>query len=452
MPRKCSVIFCKSNYDSTEEKVCVYGFPNEEAEREKWIKALPNKISNITRNIGICVKHWPPDCPTRQVKRFKRPIEPPSIFPGCPPSCIPSTSKERNIEERGITSRQRTEIEDELIAFDNEDRIISWSVFKNDITRSNSILNNKLCPVIFENCVKLYYIVDDQTDFVIQITGDFKVSAKRSHSPIVIRDLLGYQCCLERWSQLEAIIVRTKHSSLSPSIEVTATITNLQAKLQNSEDDVSVRRRFLCDQLMRLYEQRPYDAETFKVSCDLFLSTRSSYSRFRNVLTLPHPNTIKRHIGSIGTKIIGSETDAKNVIMRVFQKLSPSQLQCILMFDEVYVKPSVRFRGSHVIGKAADQPEKAARTVLSVMLKPLFCSESFVIRLLPVFSLTAEFLYSHLKTLIVIIHENGGTVVSLICDNASVNRKCFKMFNNKADVPWIGTIPEISPHDFFSFV
>ena len=67
------------------------------------------------------------------------------------------------------------------------------------------------------------------------------------------------------------------------------------------------------------------------------------------------------------------------------------------MFDEVYVKPSVRFRGGHLIGHAEDKPDHLARTVLALMLKPLMSRESFIIRLIPVHTLTAEFLLNILK-------------------------------------------------------
>ena len=31
------------------------------ASRKAWINALPNKIDKVTKYIGVCEKHWPPD-------------------------------------------------------------------------------------------------------------------------------------------------------------------------------------------------------------------------------------------------------------------------------------------------------------------------------------------------------------------------------------------------------
>ena len=128
-----------------------------------------------------------------------------------------------------------------------------------------------------DDTVELYHFDDDKVDFTITIKMYFKVSAKMSSTPVNIRDHLGFQCALERWSQLEAIIARTKNTNLSASLEVTAAIKELQQKLNTCEDD-NPRRNFLFDQILRLYGTRRYDAETFKISCDLYLSTRSAYS------------------------------------------------------------------------------------------------------------------------------------------------------------------------------
>jgi hypothetical protein len=37
MPYKCSIKDCRSNFDSTAEKVTVFGFPKEEEILTKWL-------------------------------------------------------------------------------------------------------------------------------------------------------------------------------------------------------------------------------------------------------------------------------------------------------------------------------------------------------------------------------------------------------------------------------
>lgn len=447
MPRKCTVIHCKGNYDSSSEKVTVYGFPKDEEERRSWVRALPN-IVDVTNTIGVCERHWPIDAPMKKIKRFCRPVEPPSIFPSSiPTSCIPTTSgKPRNTSTRLFTAESRQI--DEFSEFNVMDMLPTWSSFVDIIDSSELITVHKLYSVKLPNCVKLIHFDEkDRTEFIVTIRRDYFVSASRSYTSVNLRDLLGFQYKATRWSQLDAIIIRTKHQQLCPSTEVCEAISLLQSKLENSDDSQNHKRQFLCDQLIRLYGIKKYDASIFKVSCDLFFSARSAYSRLRKILTLPHPDTIKRQFGRFGKT--GSEEEAEKTVKFVLQKLQGLQLHFCIMFDEIYVKPSVRFRACHVIGKAEDQTEKSARTVLAFMLKPLFSSESFVVRLIPVFSLTGEILYEQLRSLICIIHKHGGNVRCLISDNASVNGKCYKLMSAGQDKNWIGNISEFPDKKFF---
>lgn len=111
MPRKCCVYGCYSNYDSQKESVKMFTFPSDVEEMNSWKQALPNVIKvfrhelklkaitfnavlfqEVTPHMGICVKHWPPNAPMVKKRRFERPQNPPSIFPGIPQSCCFQTA------------------------------------------------------------------------------------------------------------------------------------------------------------------------------------------------------------------------------------------------------------------------------------------------------------------------------------------------------------------------
>jgi hypothetical protein len=105
MGRKCCVAKCKGNYLTSSEKVRIFNFPHDSIEQGRWLRALPNRIKvrqsfaylmlnlclniqfsidvfqKVTRHIGICEKHWPTDATYSKVKRFSRPLDPPSLFP-----------------------------------------------------------------------------------------------------------------------------------------------------------------------------------------------------------------------------------------------------------------------------------------------------------------------------------------------------------------------------------
>ena len=97
-------------YDSTNEKVTVYGFPNEPEQQDCWVKSLPNKLTcKVSKYIGICAKHWPTDCHKVKLPGGSyRPIDPPSIF-NTNKSYLPQTlvSKPRDIQNRGVSSETR---------------------------------------------------------------------------------------------------------------------------------------------------------------------------------------------------------------------------------------------------------------------------------------------------------------------------------------------------------
>ena len=106
---------------------------------------------------------------------------------------------------------------------------------------------------------------------------------------------------------------------------------------------------------------------------------------------------------------------------------------CSLMFDEVYIKPSIRYTGGHVIGYSLDNPTELARTMLVFMIKIMFTQKesTVLLRLIPVYNLRAEFLLEHILSFLKTIHESGGKVISLICDSLSTNKKLFKLLRER---------------------
>lgn len=87
------------------------------------------------------------------------------------------------------------------------------------------------------------------------------------------------------------------------------------------------------------------------------------------------------------------------------------------------MKPSVRFRGGHVVGHAYDNPEQLAKTVLTFMVKPLMARKSYVLRFIPLLKLTSAVLYALLLQALQIIENAGGHCVAVMSDNHSANRQ-----------------------------
>ena len=106
----------------------------------------------------------------------------------------------------------------------------------------------------------------------------------------------------------------------------------------------------------------------------------------------------------------------------------------------MYVQPSFRYRAGHVIGDAEDKPGAAARTILAIMIKPFYGAPSVILRLVPVHSLSPAFLHHQICSVINLIEECNGFVVSVISDNHPTNRSCYSLLNSNINVSekWCG--------------
>ena len=83
----------------------------------------------------------------------------------------------------------------------------------------------------------------------------------------------------------------------------------------------------------------------------------------------------------------GSATGCRNKIAIVFNKLSGKEKSWKVLVDEIHVKPAVRYQVNHIIGLYHDEPTKAARTILAIMIAPVMGDPAFVCRRIPVHSL-----------------------------------------------------------------
>ena len=95
MGKKCYVYACKTNYSSEKlksDKISVYRFPEDETEKEKWIKAVPNANLRVTRDTVVCELHQPSGFEEIKVNGKSGPKDLPSIWPGVPSSQVPTSS------------------------------------------------------------------------------------------------------------------------------------------------------------------------------------------------------------------------------------------------------------------------------------------------------------------------------------------------------------------------
>ena len=103
-----------------------------------------------------------------------------------------------------------------------------------------------------------------------------------------------------------------------------------------------------------------------------------------------------------------------------------------------------------MFGKAADFPDKLARTLFCVMVKCHFSNAKFLALLIPCHALNAAFAFNILTKLITDLENSGAHVISIIQDNCRVNQSIFSKFTPvNPNEPWIVKSPGEKQHDLF---
>ena len=80
MVLKCCVPNCESNYASSNDKVPVYKFPQNNEDKKKWIAAIPRANLVVSKYTPVCRKHWPENAIFVLVYGKQKPKEQPSVF------------------------------------------------------------------------------------------------------------------------------------------------------------------------------------------------------------------------------------------------------------------------------------------------------------------------------------------------------------------------------------
>ena len=73
------------------------------------------------------------------------------------------------------------------------------------------------------------------------------------------------------------------------------------------------------------------------------------------------------------------------------ENLQVIQKHVKILTDKIHNKPSIQYQGGYLIGFSVDELEKLAKTGLAVILALLIGQPNFVERLMPIFSLKADF-------------------------------------------------------------
>lgn len=424
MPRKCCVFGCKSNYDSQEKNpITTYSFPTDPGESERWRKSLPNYVT-ITKYTAVCFYHWPANFDTISSYGHKRPKHPPSIFQNIPHSCIPTQQpKKRDLAEKKLSLSVRSAVPDEYEEFNNQDIIKSWEDLKKNIAQCDAVRNLNCFVQVDKDSIDLYYLCNKRIEVTVIIDSSFCAKVKHFNTSVDVRRLLGFQCHLERWSQIEPIVKQACSTDLSLSDEVKVMSKQIQDIMSEENTEENSKISFLLDNINLLLIQpngRRYTVNEMLTASEFYFASRSAYCVLRRHLALPHPDTIKKCFGGLNNT--GTKADCESIIASEMKTLSNDhKRQFMILFDEIHVQASLRFRGNHIYGYAEDDASQIARTMLTFMIRSATSGESFVCRLIPIHTLKVEFIVSQLNVIIDIMYRQNANVICCICDGHPTN-------------------------------
>lgn len=423
---------CTSNYPR-HDVVTTYKLPSDPYERELWINALPNEFKSDPEKAAVCAKHWPEGFVTVKKKGSVRPRDPPSLF-GIPNSSRPQTParKSRDADGRNCTASARLANAAKAAEAKQvkKDSVNTWL----DFVDTCDSLTNELFVKKSQDSVTFLKVegTPPEVKFSVKVESNFQFRAYRGSFHVPSPKLVNtYGYCITKKSQLLDIFRSLESYDVDIDSELAAFGNKLKAfcaEHENVLDDDKQRRLLFISSQLVWYKVVNYSREDLMVAMTLFLSGRKGYCAMRNYLLLPHVNTLLSFFGRLGSP--GSIQNCSQTVSKVFDVLDKGQKACFVSIDEINIKSNISYTGSHIVGQAADMPDKAAGSVLTFMVNTSFGAPSFVCRIVPVHSLKADFLFDQTKLVIKVLHDCGGSVFMLMSDNLSVNQKLFSLFHS----------------------
>ena len=421
MPNKCGVVNFNGNYND-QNKCRVFKMPREDTEQQQWINALPpiKDFQIDPSKFFICERHWPLDCPMKNLPGgFSRPTVPPSIF-NVPPSCLPTPKPE---------PRQTNAPDRQLKYFLEKDKISDFSHFSPEKELRKKYDNlffqrseeNLVCIFMSKDFTKclLTCIINNKATLTAVLT----MLAFKDGIRVPMSKLLQPNNGLRFYSQFfEAV-----HFAISyvPPVEdiVHQFSSNLKAHLSYVDDPHKAKRLEFINRQLQLFCYKNFSTADYCFAIECY--PRCGYNNLRKVLTLPS----KRKLQSII-----SATDICDILEKTFNKVKIEQQKLsLLLVDEVKIRPTVAYGSGCLNGMAKNDPDSKASSMLCIMMKSLHRGPSLMISVIPVHKMTAKYQFSCVINAARIIEKAGGTVVGSITDNHKVNQQYCKLFQRTKD-------------------
>lgn len=305
------------------------------------------------------------------------------------------------------------------------------------------------CEIIPDNFImtkgknKLLYINVNSDDIpyldrTITIDADLKVSFFMRDAPITefIDYKLPFKCNnVKEFSDFLKKCDQCNIQSSSDPKQLTKlasdTLSPLNTEMPEKQNKIS----FLQEQIKTLALNKysnQYSYDTVITSSLIFSISPHAYHFLRNsdILTLPHPNTLRRLCSNceVNPNIEQNDNNFLLYIKMKFKYLTDDDHFVVLLLDEIHVKAYVDFKGGHIVGQA-DDSEIPATSAHVFMIQSLLSGYRDVVHILPIRSISAEKLHFYLLKIINGLEKIGFKVLCICSDN-SINRKAVSYFSS----------------------
>lgn len=421
MPKTCAVYGCRGNYRG-QPYVPVVRFPTDEVERDRWIKSMPNAGNSLVnrKDLFICASHF--DCEWVVSRGGKRPVDPPSVFPGVPKSCLKQSKvKKRSTSRTSSTTRELREKERQM----QDNNMKDFASFLQQLPRRYPLYSLKV-----DGDDVYMSKLNDTGRHVVEFLWFRKIDSPFGFLHLVCVEKDGFKIPknnfalnknsrLNKWSQLSNIFETiNKH--------VPSNSDHLNKALQELKyiDDFhsSSHYQFLTAQLEMLLlpsNKLRYTKYSLIFAAELLCISPAAYRMLRGSKTIMLP---KQQV--IRDLMCRSLQDSS--LQTALSELKPEQRLVNILFDEVKLKSVLRFTAGHIAGHASNHPEMLATAALAFELVCHYGGPRFVIRVIPVASLDAQQLKEYILEVIATVQQSGGRPVSLVCDNCPLNQRVYK--------------------------
>ena len=453
MGRRCCVPTCKSNFDKSKAKnpglkekndilnknregVTLFGLPSKKKaalERKRWIKSIPGiieaNVDQLKENPAVCIKHWPSNFPTvRTGNGGERPADPPSIFEGFHPSEIPMPPPPPPPPRptKKTSAEARTFKPDEMKEFQDRD-LVGFEELKSSIKSHEFSVSTISFVVGSEVWIQSIDYVSGVPLFSLKISEDQKYTGFHTGVECTI-DTLSTNGIrkLKRWSTIEVALRFLHDKELSQHEKVLKETIQLMAPIKVGK--------------------KMYSPDTLIRAFAYYSVSRSLYKKLRRDYKLPSIKILQ----NLTSKV--NKLSDQTFVNDVFAKLQERQKETVVIIDEVYLKKALLYHGGKVYGKASNQPGELATSMLGVMVKCLFGGPTFLLKMIPVTKVDAQFVYDQVKETLDIIRCAGGSTVALVCDGNRTNQKLFKLYKTVPGKPWLTTEGMFLLFDFVHLV